>query len=248
MHWYLSFLCIAAFLVEYGFTRLTPDFIHPCPIDDKPCLMQSTIDAIPYFTKGLPELGVPSIDPFYIDRLTIPLSGLKIAFFNGKVTGFRKAVIDNVESNYAKRKFGIEFHSNVTLKGGYEATGRVLTFPINGEGEAKIKITNLKMKVLMNLDMKSDDKGVNHLYVKNYKYNFGYGDKVHYNLTNLIKDSPELSQTLLQFMNDNWKLVSEEFGKPIVDYATELALRTIEKFFLAVPYEELIDGPIPSFK
>ncbi|XP_061714318.1 circadian clock-controlled protein daywake-like [Cydia pomonella] len=248
MHSYLLFLCVAGFFIEYGFTRLTPDFIHPCPVDDRACLIQSTKDAIPYFTKGIPELGVPSMDPFYIERLSIPLSGLKISFFNGKVTGFRKAVIDNVESNFAKRKFVLEFHSNVTLKGGYDATGRILTFPINGEGDAKIKITNLKMKVMMNLDMMSDDKGVKHLFVKNYKYNFGYGDKVQYNLTNLVKGSPELSRTLLQFLNENWKLVSEEFGKPVVDYATELALRTIEKFFLAVPYEELIEGPVPSFK
>ncbi|XP_063534752.1 circadian clock-controlled protein daywake-like [Cydia strobilella] len=248
MHWYLPFLCIAGFFIEHGFTRLTPDFIHPCPLDNKPCVMQSTIDAIPYFTKGMPDLGVPTLDPFYIDRLSIPLAGLKISFFNGNVTGFRKAVIDNVESNLAKRKFVLEFHSNVTLKGGYEATGTILTFPINGEGDAKIKITNLKMKITMNLDMKSDDKGVNHLFFKDYKYSFGSGDKVQYNLTNLIKDSPELSRTLLQFLNENWKLVSETFGKPILDYATELALRTIEKFFLAVPFEELIEGPLPSFK
>ncbi|XP_047990837.1 circadian clock-controlled protein daywake-like [Leguminivora glycinivorella] len=248
MNWQFSFLCIAVLFIDYGFTRLTPDFIHPCPVDNRECLIQSTIDAIPFFTKGIPELGVPSLDPFYVDRLAIPLAGLKVAFFNGKVTGFRKAVIENVESNFAKRKFVVEFRSNVTLKGGYEASGRILTFPINGEGEAKIKITNLKMKVKMNIDVKPDDNGVNHLYVKNYKYDYGFGDKAHYNLTNLVKDSPELSQTLLQFMNENWKLIAEEFGKPLVDYATELALRTIEKFFLAVPYEELIDGPIPSFK
>lgn len=53
--------------------------------------------------------------------------------------------------------------------------------------------------------------------------------------------------TVLQFMNDNWKQVAEEFGKPIVDYAVELAIRTIEKFFIVVPYEELINVPIPKF-
>lgn len=53
--------------------------------------------------------------------------------------------------------------------------------------------------------------------------------------------------TVLKFLNENWKLVAEEFGKPIVDYAVELALRTVEKFFLRVPYEELINVPIPKF-
>lgn len=55
-----------------------------------------------------------------------------------------------------------------------------------------------------------------------------------------------LGNTVLSFLNENWRTVSEEFGKPIVDYAVELAIKTIEKFFLAVPYEELINVPIPT--
>lgn len=51
---------------------------------------------------------------------------------------------------------------------------------------------------------------------------------------------------MLKFLNENWKTVAEEFGKPIVDYAVELALRTVEKFFIVVPYEELINVPLPQ--
>lgn len=40
--------------------------------------------------------------------------------------------------------------------------------------------------------------------------------------------------------------MAEEFGKPIVDYAVSLALKTIEVFLQAVPYEELIYVPIPT--
>lgn len=53
-------------------------------------------------------------------------------------------------------------------------------------------------------------------------------------------------KTVLQFLNDNWKTVAEEFGKPIVDYAVDLAIRTIEKFFDKVPYNELVYVPIPT--
>lgn len=48
------------------------------------------------------------------------------------------------------------------------------------------------------------------------------------------------------FLNDNWKTVAEEFGKPIVDYAVDLAISTIAKFFLAVPYEEIVHVPLPE--
>lgn len=52
--------------------------------------------------------------------------------------------------------------------------------------------------------------------------------------------------TVLAFLNDNWRTVAEEFGKPIVDYAVELAVKTIEKFFLAVPFNELVNVPFPE--
>ncbi|XP_013173663.1 PREDICTED: circadian clock-controlled protein-like [Papilio xuthus] len=239
-------LCILCSLFGVTYSRLAPDYIRPCNDTNSECLIKATQDAIPEFVKGLPHLGVPPLDPFTIDKLSIPLSGLKVTFYQGKVSGFRKCIVDNVISELEKRHFVLEFHCNLTIKGGYDAVGKVLLFPINGEGDAKIKLTNLKMKLDINTKYIKDDKGVNHFAIKSYKYTFDYGDKVTFDLQNLFKESKELSNTVLSFLNENWRTVSEEFGKPIVDYAVELALKTIEKFFLVVPYEELINVPIPT--
>ncbi|KAG6447749.1 hypothetical protein O3G_MSEX005140 [Manduca sexta] len=243
---YCVLLSFVLFFFRNGYAKLAPDYIHPCDATTRECLVKSTQDAIPEFVKGIPDLGVPSLDPFVIEKLAIPLSGLKVTFYQGKVTGFRKCVVDNVISELEKRHFVLEFHCNLTIKGQYDAVGRLLLFPINGEGDAKIKLTNLRMKVDINTKYIKDDKGVNHFALKNYKYSFDYGDRVSFDLQNLFKESKELSETVLNFLNENWKTVAEEFGKPIVDYAVDLAIRTIEKFFLAVPYEELINVPIPK--
>lgn len=58
--------------------------------------MKATQDAIPEFVKGIPSLGVPSLDPFVIEKLPITLTGLKVTFYKGKVTGFRSCIVDNV--------------------------------------------------------------------------------------------------------------------------------------------------------
>ncbi|CAK1585305.1 unnamed protein product [Parnassius mnemosyne] len=239
-------LCILCSFCELTHTKLAPDFIRPCNETSRECLVKSTQDAIPEFVKGMPNLGVPPLDPFTIEKLSIPLSGLKVTFYQGKVTGFRKCIVDNVISELEKRHFVLEFHCNLTIKGAYDAVGKILLFPINGEGDAKIKLTNLRMKVDINTKYIKDNKGVNYFGLRNYKYSFDYGDRVTFDLQNLFKESKQLSDTVLAFLNENWRTVSEEFGKPIVDYAVELAIRTIEKFFLAVPYEELINVPIPS--
>ncbi|XP_050348483.1 circadian clock-controlled protein daywake-like [Nymphalis io] len=229
-----------------GNAKLAPDFIHPCNATTRECLVKSTQDAIPEFVKGIPHLGVPSLDPFVIEKLSIPLNGLKVTFYQGKVTGFKKCIVDNVISELEKRHFVLEFHCNLTIKGQYDAVGKILLFPINGEGDAKVKLVNLRMKVDINTKYIKDEKGVNHFAIKNYKYSFDYGDRVMFDLKNLFKESQELSETVLKFLNENWKTVAEEFGKPFVEYAVDLAIRTMEKFFLIVPYEELINVPIPT--
>ncbi|XP_046978044.1 circadian clock-controlled protein daywake-like [Vanessa cardui] len=239
-------LCIVFCFCGLSNAKLAPDFIHPCNATTRECLVKSTQDAIPEFVKGIPHLGVPSLDPFVIEKLSIPLNGLKVTFYQGKVTGFRKCIVDNVISELEKRHFVLEFHCNLTIKGQYDAVGKILLFPINGEGDAKVKLVNLRMKVDINTKYIKDEQGVNHFALKNYKYSFDYGDRVMFDLKNLFKESQELSETVLKFLNENWKTVAEEFGKPIVDYAVDLAIRTIEKFFLVVPYEELINVPIPK--
>ncbi|XP_026498681.1 circadian clock-controlled protein daywake-like [Vanessa tameamea] len=239
-------LCILFCFCGLGNAKLAPDFIHPCNATTRECLVKSTQDAIPEFVKGIPHLGVPSLDPFVIEKLSIPLNGLKVTFYQGKVTGFRKCIVDNVISELEKRHFVLEFHCNLTIKGQYDAVGKILLFPINGEGDAKVKLVNLRMKVDINTKYIKDEQGVNHFAVKNYKYSFDYGDRVMFDLKNLFKESQELSETVLKFLNENWKTVAEEFGKPIVDYSVDLAIRTIEKFFLVVPYEELINVPLPK--
>lgn len=41
-----------------------------------------------------------------------------------------------------KNLFILEVKCNMTIKGKYTAVGRLLLFPINGEGDSKIKIGN----------------------------------------------------------------------------------------------------------
>lgn len=46
-------------------------------------------------------------------------------------------------------------------------------------------------------------------------------------------------EAVLQFLNQNWKQVAEEFGKPLVDRLVNIVYNIVKKFFEAVPKEEL---------
>lgn len=54
-------------------------------------------------------------------------------------------------------------------------------------------------------------------------------------------------KTVLEFLNENWRVVTEEFGQPVVDYAINVTVHTTKKFFDAVPYAELLNVPIPKY-
>ncbi|XP_072932629.1 circadian clock-controlled protein daywake-like [Epargyreus clarus] len=240
-----TFVVVAAFIDCTA--RLAPDFIHPCNSTESSCLIKATQDAIPDFSKGLPDLGVPSLDPFIIDELPIQLPGVKVTFLDGKVTGLRKCQVLNVEAYLEKNIFILEVRCNITIKGKYTAVGRLLLFPINGEGDSKIKIVNSIIKMNIKTRYFKDADGRDHFGIKSYRYTFDYGDRVHYSINNLFKGNPELSNTVLQFLNENWRVVTEEFGQPVVDYAMNVTIETARKFFDAIPYDELLYVPIPNY-
>ncbi|CAH2047047.1 unnamed protein product, partial [Iphiclides podalirius] len=242
-----TFLAVVVALVSSCRALLAPDYIHPCNTTESTCLIKATQDAIPEFSKGIPELGVPSLDPFVIDELPIQLPGVKVTFLDGKVTGLRKCHVLNVQAYIEKNVFVLEVRCNITIKGKYTAVGRLLLFPINGEGDCKIKIVNSVIKLNIKTKYFKDDDGRDHFGIKSYRYSFDYGEKIHYTITNLFKGNAELSDTVLRFLNENWRVVTEEFGQPVVDYAMNVTIETARTFFNAVPYDELLYVPIPKY-
>ncbi|XP_068633895.1 circadian clock-controlled protein daywake-like [Battus philenor] len=243
---FISFLAVVAAFVGSCIT-LAPEYIHPCNSTESACLIKATQDAIPEFSKGIPSLGVPALDPFVIDELPIQLPGVKVTFLDGKATGLRKCQVLNVEAYLEKNVFILEVRCNITIKGKYTAVGRLLLFPINGEGDSKIKIVNSVIKMNIKTRYFKDANGRDHFGIRSYKYTFDYGERIHYTITNLFKGNAELSNTVLRFLNENWRVVTEEFGQPVVDYAMNVTIETARKFFDAVPYDELLHVPIPKY-
>lgn len=45
-------------------------------------------------------------------------------------------------------------------------------------------------------------------------------------------------------MNNNSKLVAEEFGTPFVEHGVKIVMANVKKFFRAVPADELIIGKL----
>lgn len=76
----------------------TADYIHPCSELSDECFTKATLDAIPGIVQGIPEAGIPPLDPLFLDKnisMTLP-GNLKMTFHNAKLVGLSTCIPDKV--------------------------------------------------------------------------------------------------------------------------------------------------------
>ncbi|XP_004932673.1 protein takeout [Bombyx mori] len=234
------FFTIAIFIALSSYqcyARVAPDFIKICPGQKSECLKSTVQETIPIFSKGIPSLNIEPIDPLKQDKVVVELpGGFKVELLNGTVTGFRNCIVDSV--SYNDEEAEMKFHCNLTIKGKYKAKGQILIVSINGDGDAKIKITDVALMLKVKFEDVERDGEV-YQEVKSYSLDYKNEGRVTFFLTNLFKGNPEISKAVLSFINENWRQLTEEFGKPVVDELVRLVFEVVKKFFTSIPKKEL---------
>jgi len=235
---YEFLVVVLAVLINGSFAKVAPSFINICPGLKADCLKKTIQEAIPFFTKGIPELGVIPTDPLRDDNVELDLPGaFKVHLNNGSLTGLRKCIVEDV--SYENDVADLTLKCNATIKGKYKANGHILIVTIKGDGDAKIKAYNVIIGVkIVFKDVIRD--GVTYYEISDYKINHKYGDKVSFVLTNLFEGNPQISEAVLLFLNQNWKQIVEEFGGPILDRLVKIVFSNVKTFFSAIPKSELI--------
>ncbi|CAG4930307.1 unnamed protein product [Colias eurytheme] len=233
----ILFLLIVIFC-DNTLAKIAPDYIKPCPGLKSECLQKNIQETIPSFVKGIAAIGINSSDPMHQDKIELELpGGLKINFRDGVMTGLKKCVVES--ASYVDLEAKLSLRCNLTIKGKYTAKGRVLIVTINGDGDAKVKTPNIHFDSKLIFEDVTRN-GVVYRVVKDYKVKYEFGDRVSFVFTNLFKGNKELSEAVLAFLNENWKQVVEEFGKPVVDTIIRLTFDNIKQFFERIPKDELI--------
>ncbi|XP_049872803.1 uncharacterized protein LOC126371525 [Pectinophora gossypiella] len=234
------FYCVVFFTLfvagssEYIFTPA-----YSCKNNSSECLKDSIQAALPSFVKGDPSLGTEPLDPFIIRKLSLKLPGnLDLEFRQGSSKGLKKCVIDS--ARMVKDTLDLQFHCSLVIKGKYKSSGRLLMFAIDGDGDSTIKCKNIKIQFLAKLGSAVQDDGKRHLEIRAFKSYHSFEGQVFYRMTNLIKGNPQISNLIVDFMNQNWRMVAQEFGKPIVDFGISCILKNVKQLFKAVTQEQLI--------
>ncbi|CAH2084903.1 unnamed protein product [Euphydryas editha] len=215
-------------------------FKVPCVDKSPECLKRSLQDVFSKFIHGIPELGITKLDPFKVDSLVLILPGdLTLEFKEAYAKGLQKCIVDYVRQ-FEGDIFDIQLDCNLLTKGKYRSTGRLFMFLIDGEGHSTIISRNLKIRWNIQLSSIIKDEEQKYIVIKNLKTSHSFEGRVTYNMTNLFKGNPDMSKIVLDFMNQNWYMVANELGSPLINYCINLINHNLNQLLNKVPINNLI--------
>ncbi|XP_059049261.1 protein takeout-like [Achroia grisella] len=121
----------------------TPEYILPCSRSDPQldaCIKNSFNHLRPYLARGLPDIGVPKVEPLIIDRLVMEndVGPVRVtaAFTNITVKGPSNYTISKIRSDLKKLRIDMGvLLPHIEMTGRYEVSGQVLLFPVRSQGD-----------------------------------------------------------------------------------------------------------------
>ncbi|KAL3271584.1 hypothetical protein HHI36_022059 [Cryptolaemus montrouzieri] len=123
------------------------------------------------------------------------------------------------------------------MSGVYEARGKVLLFPVNGNG--KFKITLEKVVSTLKFDIETFSKN-------NQKYLRGKSSslklqtsKASYDFENLFNGNKEISDNLNNVLNDNWKELFDELVPAYTEAYARVLLQIANRIFSKIPLSDI---------
>ncbi|KAL0849878.1 hypothetical protein ABMA28_011810 [Loxostege sticticalis] len=139
----LAVICHNGEAAESENSLTIPEYILPCRQSDPQldtCIKGSFNHLRPYLAKGLPDIGVPPVEPLLIDRLVMENDAgpvrVTAAFSNITVIGPSNYTITKVRSDLKKLRIDMGLVlPRIEITGRYEVSGQVLLFPVRSQGD-----------------------------------------------------------------------------------------------------------------
>ncbi|XP_014289097.1 protein takeout [Halyomorpha halys] len=152
-----SFACVAAVLFATSQANV-PSYINVCSRNDpkvEECIMNSIEVLRPKLVDGIPELGVPSFEPWKIPQEFVLIRGgdLKAIGTDVRVWGTSKFEIKSLKADIQKDKLRFEFEVTfpyMNIEGNYDVNLRILTIHIKGNGPFQSNNTDVDARAILN--------------------------------------------------------------------------------------------------
>ncbi|XP_033220657.1 uncharacterized protein LOC117175165 [Belonocnema kinseyi] len=235
----LSALCaISAFLVIKADEEvpLPPEFrrCNRNAADFSLCARQAIEEAWPTLVKGIPELGIPQLDPFVVNSLEQEFhSGVlrgKMIVKNARVYGAAGHKFKSVKLHLNGDRFNMEMDVTVPkilTEGDYMGDGYISAFKIGGKGQFNVTMEGIKTYFNIEGRVENDRWVVEHFKV------FPEISNMHIWFSDLFNGNKDLNKAALIFCNEYWPVLYRgmlPYISPYMDnYMTDFANRVFSK-------------------
>ncbi|PNF31887.1 hypothetical protein B7P43_G07893 [Cryptotermes secundus] len=230
-------------LVVFGCAALQlPDYMKPCSRSDpnfNACALQQGREAMSRMVQGDDKYGVPVLDPLLIRKLTTTYNGFTATTRNSTVVGVKGVVIEDISFDFDKQLVRVAFmFPTLQFNGLYEMSGKLAGLPISGKGDYDLFLSGLSGNYSTNYTLARLRDGQLHAMPQSYAVDFDIrGLKVHFG--NLFKGNRLLGNSINDFINENWRLVVEELGKPVLTSLGSIVHEVLLNLAEKIPYDEL---------
>ncbi|KPI95934.1 PREDICTED: protein takeout-like [Papilio xuthus] len=233
----LRYFCFLALFLNVK--SASAPFIKPCKDGDNACILASSQAAIPLLAPGMPSLGVKSLDPLKVPRITSDQGSLKLTFTDTMLTGLKGCKIESIKHDRVKGKQTLVLRCDMVLDGDYVLDGQLLILPVQGKGRYKIDIRDIVIKTVTDLTTEQGPDGKEHWKIVKWRDSFQVKTGVKFHFDNLFNGNKVLADPVIEFANTNWNDVMQEIAPPIVHTIIAAVFKEIESLYKAVPADEL---------
>ncbi|XP_047518369.1 circadian clock-controlled protein daywake-like [Pieris napi] len=216
----------------------------PCHLNDMDCFEATLNKALPQVFSENQTLGVESSDPLKVDLIEGDMPDLKFKLFSTITTGYKQCVIKNVKMNLDALTLHEELDCpNLETTGKYEISGRLMTLPIEGNGDFKIAAESYHITLDLDLEtVVGDDKKV-YLTIKSFKQKNEATAPISFDFKNLFNGQKDQADKVLTFANQNWKQVSDLLQEPIWYNNMKTILSSSNKYLMTEPLDQMFISP-----
>ncbi|XP_014210434.1 circadian clock-controlled protein-like [Copidosoma floridanum] len=233
-------------LAKLGYADISdgpiPEYVKQCSRSDpklKSCLIGSLHHLRPYLRDGIPEIELPTVEPFYMDELKLSLTGGR----NGYTVRLRDLYVKGA-SNYTVVgiKLGSSFEAKIhmpklLLAAQYTSSGVLLILPASGNGTFQAKFEDVSVLLGGNVSTHPRDNKT-YLNVDNLNVILKVKD-IHMRVRNIFHGNRILTEATNLFLQDN--------GQEVLKLMEPQLKQKLSTLFASIANQLLRHVPVETF-
>nr|AAA21588.1 high affinity nuclear juvenile hormone binding protein [Manduca sexta] len=215
-----------------------------CNSKDSECLKNYFQEVVWEAAKnGLPEVGIPILDPVEIKDYHVSVPGWVSFDFDGVGQEMKSCFLNKFWMNFEKRYASMEMICDLQMKGHYKLFSNSSLIrnlldgdTLHGDGNGGLKFEKMKMSFdfRFKVEQRGGDNFLN-IDSESSKFNVDILRGASFAADNLYLGDVEASATIMKVMNQHWKLVMDGTALPFMYKIKGLFYDLTQKYFNNVP-------------